>query len=327
MEDMSEDDLESPILNEQTSKSRFSASLNPVDYLEKLDIFDEDEPRDESQQAKLWRRKLMFRALWAEFMATCCFLIPIFGGIANGVRGGWDAGTLNGFVCLLAGLCITAVTFAFSDMSGANCNCAISFALWLSGGLSNRKLVTYSVVQILGSIVSTAVVVVMFEGPIDELTTPMTLTPTPGASLYKAFFTEFFCTFLLTYLAFTVVFEEASRLKADKMSVKSFNHNNGLTLYASTPQSKAGFAPFAIGFIVFALAMIGGSSGSAMNPCRILGPAIFSGKWDYFYLYVGAQYFGAGTAAILASSAHKYGVKKPINSSTDVENEKTSLLE
>ena len=79
----------------------------------------------------------------------------------------------------------------------------------------------------------------------------------------------------------------------DYMFGSSFNNVHIYThiFFFSNPQAKSGFAPFCIGLIVFSLSMFGGSSGIAMNPVRMLGPALFAGEWDYFYIYtIGTVY-------------------------------------
>ena len=82
----------------------------------------------------------------------------------------------------------------------------------------------------------------------------------------------------------------------------------GLIIYETTPISKSGFAPFAIGFSVFVLCMFGGTCGISLNPARMLGPAIFSGCWDYMYVYWLAEFAGAALAAIMVTRIHPYGL-------------------
>lgn len=122
------------------------------------------------------------------------------------------------------------------------------------------------------------------------------------------FATEFFLTFILTYVAFTVAFEEAESEKKNNLNFKGISDSKGLTVYASNPQSKTGFAPLAIGLTIFSLNLIGGSSGGAFNEGRMFGPAIASGNWDYFYIYWIAQLCGAAAAALLVTNLHKFGL-------------------
>ena len=105
---------------------------------------------------------MFLRALYGEFICTCIFFTALFGTLANGYKRGWSEEFRVLSAALVAGLMVVSFTLAFSDMSGANCNCAISFALWITGGLSNRKAVCYIVVQLLASCMATLVVMLSF---------------------------------------------------------------------------------------------------------------------------------------------------------------------
>lgn len=94
----------------------------------------------------------------------------------------------------------------------------------------------------------------------------LAVQPINSTQLGRVFFTEFVTTFILTYIAFTVAFEDAERQKKETMSIKTISDSKGLTLYASNPQSKTGFAPFSIGLTIFSLGLVGGTSGAAFNP-------------------------------------------------------------
>ena len=65
------------------------------------------------------------------------------------------------------------------------------------------------------------------------------------------------------------------------------------------------------------MSLIGGGSGGAFNPGRLLGPAIFSGRYDYIYLYWIAELCGASFAALLVSNMHRFGLKITTTSSND----------
>ncbi len=251
---------------------------------------------------------MLIRAAYGEFMCSLLFYSPIFCCIVNANLNGWTSGTslASAFV---AGFQAIGVSFAFSSMSGAQFNSAISFALWLTGKLSNRRALLYIFVQLLASIMSMVIVAIIFSGDLQSSYEACTVTPIDDNDLGRVFATEFFLTFFLTYIAFTVAFEDAERSKKDTMSFKTISDSKGLTLYASTPQSKTGFAPFSIGLTIFSLCLVGGSSGGAFNPGRLLGPAIFSGKWDYIYLYWIGEFAGAATAGLLVTNMHRFGIE------------------
>ncbi len=130
--------------------------------------------------------------------------------------------------------------------------------------------------------------------------------PPPGTNIYKVFATEFFCTFILAHTAFTVALADAENQKAKTLPMQTATDSQGLTLYTTTPLSKAGFAPFAIGFVAFSLSIMGGTAGVALNPARRFGPAVFSGEWGYFFVYTIAQFSGAGLASLLVQKVHQF---------------------
>ncbi len=96
------------------------------------------------------------------------------------------------------------------------------------------------------------------------------VTPISTQNLGRVFFTEYVTTFFLTYTAFTVAFEDAENQKKESMSFKTISDSKGLTLYASNPQSKTGFAPFSIGLTIFSLSLVGGSSGGMSRQMHVI---------------------------------------------------------
>jgi glycerol uptake facilitator-like aquaporin len=252
---------------------------------------------------------MALRAGYGEFMCTFLFFTPILGTIANTSFQGLPSSEKRYLAAFVGGFQAIAVSFAFSSVSGAHFNPAISFALWITGKLSNRKCILYIFVQFLASILSMAVVATMFDSDDNLLYEACVVKPVNDRHLGNVFATEFFLTFIFTYVAFTVVYSDAESAKKESMSFQTLSDSKGLTLYASTPQSKTGFAPFSIGFTIFSLSLIGGESGGAFNPARMLGPAIFSGVWDYLYLYWFAQLLGSSCAALLVQLMFKIGLK------------------
>jgi glycerol uptake facilitator-like aquaporin len=266
--------------------------------------------KDSSPEAKLGRAKMTIRAVYGEFMCALLFYGPIFGCLMNFAITDPTNVDLRGFaVAFVGGFQAIGISFAFSSVSGAHFNSAISFALWLTGKLSNRRMIFYVLAQLSASVVAMAIMTGIFHGDLTNAYLACTVTPT-NRMYGRVFATEFFLTFFLTYIAFTVAFEEAESQKKDSMSFKSISDSKGLTLYASTPQSKAGFAPFSIGFTIFSLSLIGGTSGGAFNPGRIFGPAMFANKWDYLWLYWIGEVMGASFAGLLVTNLHKFGLKE-----------------
>lgn len=154
------------------------------------------------------------------------------------------------------------------------------------------------------------IVVVMFPDQHGDYFKAVAIVPASDTYLGKIFATEFFTTFFLIYTAFTVAFEDAEKNKKDNLSVKTLADSRGLTVYASNPQSKTGFAPFSIGFTIFSLSLVGGTSGGAFNQARMFGPALITNRWDYFYLYYTAQFLGAAAASTIVHNLHRFGLKQ-----------------
>lgn len=267
--------------------------------------------RDRSPEAKAGRRRMLIRAAYGEFMCTLLFYAPIFCCIANGKVSNWNPEFTTLSSAFVAGFQAVGVSFAFSSVSGAQFNSAISFALWITGKLSNRRALLYILVQFFASVIGMVVVTIIFSGDMQSIYNSIAVVPPSGANQGKIFATEFFTTFFLTYIAFTVAFEDAESQKKENMSFQTISDSKGLTLYASTPQSKSGFAPFSIGLTIFSLNLVGGTSGAAFNPGRIFGPALFSGQWDDVWLYWLGEVIGAACAGLLVNNIHRIGLEAP----------------
>jgi glycerol uptake facilitator-like aquaporin len=265
--------------------------------------------RDRTPEAKAGRRRMLIRAAYGEFMCTFLFYGPIFCCIANCYVNKWDADLSSLATAFVAGFQAVGISFAFSSISGAQFNSAISFALWLTGKLSNRRAALYIFVQLFASIMAMVLVTCIFDGDMHNIYTAIAVIPPNTSNLGRIFATEFFTTFFLTYIAFTVAFEDAENQKKDTMSFKAISDTKGLTLYTSTPQSRTGFAPFSIGLMIFSNALIGGASGAAFNPGRVFGPAMFSRHWDYTYLYWFGEFLGAACAGLLVNNMHRFGLE------------------
>lgn len=94
--------------------------------------------------------------------------------------------------------------------------------------------------QLSASIVSAGVVFITFENPTKEMFRAIAFAVPRDTDIARLFATEFFCTFILSYTCFTVAFEEAEKQKKEATSFKTISDSEGLTLYATTPNSKTG---------------------------------------------------------------------------------------
>lgn len=263
---------------------------------------------DQSPEAQERKNKVMLRAVYAEFLGTILFFLPIFALLANNQQDGYG-GSFNRLTAgVVQAMSLMGMIFCFSGLSGAIFNPAIVFALWLVGKLSNRKCIWFILVQMLASVICMLLIWGSFPHVHQDTWEALVVRPIDDATDWTVFFSEFLTTFILTFTAFAMAFEEAESVKSGTMSIQASQASDGLVVYGSTPQSKLGFAPFALGFVIMALSQYGGGCGGpAMNPVRMFGPAIMSGIWDSFFLYMLGQFLGAGAAGLLVAHGPQSG--------------------
>ena len=93
------------------------------------------------------------------------------------------------------------------------------------------------------------------------------------------------------------IVDTTNSVKVAAGGAKGSNAGKNLTIYTTSGNTKAGFAPVAIGFTLGFLGLIGGSvSGGAFNPARAFGPAILSNNWNNHWIYWLGDFVGAGLA-------------------------------
>ncbi|CAF1468092.1 unnamed protein product [Didymodactylos carnosus] len=245
-----------------------------------------------------------------ELLCTTLFFTTMFATIASTVRNKVDPSIQAFFTAISSGLIAVALIYAFSSISGAHFNPAITFATYVTRKTSHRRFVGYIVAQLIGSILAMCIIWFIFPHPSDLYTKIAVIPPT--TDLARVFAMEVFLTFTFTYVAFTVAYEEAQtekKLARSSANVQTIQNSKGLALFVTTPQARTGFAPFAIGFTIFCMMLIGSSvSDGAFNPCRLFGPAIFSNRWDYQYIYWIAQLLGAAVAGLFVHHVQVLGL-------------------
>ncbi|WP_299426199.1 aquaporin [uncultured Meiothermus sp.] len=202
------------------------------------------------------------RALIAEFLGvfTLCF-------VGIGAIAATQGGDLM-VIALAHGLAIGLSVVALGAISGGHFNPAVTFGMLITGRITPVGAVSYWVAQLLGGLVAA-----FFIGAIYSGTAVADGTPTPGANhtAIQALMMEIFLTFFLV----SVIFGSAV-----------FNNYN--------------FAGLAIGLAITMDILAGGAvSGAAMNPARVLGPAIIGGEWAAHWVYWAGPLVGAGLAALL----------------------------
>lgn len=256
---------------------------------------------DSSASSTRW--SFLVRAIYGEFCCTFIFFLCVFSAIANSAQRGDTPYETTLAVSLTASFTAIANIYCYADVSGANFNSAISFALWSTGKLSNRRLVLYIVFQLFGATLAMAAVFLVF-GNTKNLIASFSLDSGRGLNngdVGRIIAKEFIATFVLTYVVFHVAFEEtvADRKNSANGGVKAIRQVDGITVFTTNSQSKGAFTPFVFGFLLFGLLNVGGA---AMNPLRVLAPALidgFSSRWDNIWAYLLGELVGALSAGIL----------------------------
>ena len=209
----------------------------------------------------------MKRHLYAEFAGTY-FLV--FGAAGAVIVNELTQSLTHLGVALSSALIVTGLIYAFGHISGAHFNPAITLGFWLNGQIGPRRAVLYIGTQLLGAWAASETLQLLFGGAMRAAAT------VPRDSWHQSFCLEFIFTFWLMM----VTFGSATHGRATKS-----------------------FAGLAVGATVGLAALIGGPiSGASLNPARSLGPALVSGVWNGWWIYVGATVLGA----LSASFAYRY---------------------
>jgi len=242
------------------------------------------------------RRITAMRAALGELLATFCLVYVACGSsIAASLRSS-NASDGAMISALTVSFVAMALLYAFTSVSGAHMNPAVTIALWVNRKTSITKLAIYITAQLIGA--NLAMLFLFFSFNLSTSIFALAIVrPSPDANPFSIFFNEFILTFILVFVIFKVAFESIDEQKKNDMSVRSVRNSRGLTIYSATAQSKLGFAPLAIGFTIGCLGTIGPVSGAAYNPARYLAPALWSGEWDYWYLYLIGDILGSVAAA------------------------------
>jgi aquaporin Z len=181
------------------------------------------------------------------------------------------AGGLVG-VALAHGLALGVLVSAFGAVSGGHFNPAVTFAVWIAGRIGSAKAVTYVVAQLVGALIAGLALRAVFSEQVwtqTELGVPALgdgVSPGDGIVIEA----------ILTAMLLFAVFGTAIDPRAPKIG--------GL----------------AIGLAITADIFMGGPlTGAAMNPARWFGPALASGDFDNWYVWILGPLIGAAVAAAL----------------------------
>ncbi len=162
-------------------------------------------------------------------------------------------------VALAFGVGVMSMIFVFGDVSGAHMNPAVSLSFFAMKRISWQKTSGYIIFQLFGAVLASLSLSILFPQAISFGET------VPQGTWEQSFLMEFILSF---FLMLVIIF------------------------VATGSKEKGIMAALAIGFAVFVCALVGGPiSVASMNPARSFGPAVFSGDWTHFWLYIIAPVF------------------------------------
>ncbi len=210
----------------------------------------------------LWRRAA------AEALAAFALVFAGCGAIVTDARYDGTLGTVG--VALVFGLIIMVMVYATGHLSGAHINPAVTIAFTLTRHFPAREALAYIAAQLVGATAGAlALLAVWTDKPADLGAT------TPSVGVGSAFVYELLLTAFLMFVIIAV---------------------------ATDTRAVGAAAAIAIGGTVGLDALFGGPvTGASMNPARSFGPALASGQWRDFWVYV----IGPVAGACLGAGAYQ----------------------
>lgn len=201
----------------------------------------------------------------AEGIAAFALVFAGCGAIVADAEHGGALGAVG--VSLVFGLVILAMVSATGHVSGAHLNPAVTIAFVVTRHFPARDAVWYVAAQALGAIAGALVLLAVWPSAPADLGATVPSVGPGSALVYE--------TALTAILMFTIV------------------------AVATDTRAVGAPAAIAIGAAVALGALVGGEvTGASMNPARSLGPALASGTWTDFWVYLAGPLAGATIGAL-----------------------------
>jgi aquaporin Z len=206
--------------------------------------------------------KLEYRRLFSELLGTFMLvLVAAGGGILHG------KGEISLAAAVVApGLMVLAIILFMGAVSGAHLNPAVSLAFAVRGDFPWKRVPGYIITQLVGATLACLFLLAVF-GNIQHLGATL---PGPGYHDWQAFLMEI----ALTAVLVSVILGTAS-----------------------AAQNVGAIGALGVGgYIALAGLWSAPVSGTSMNPARSFGPALVSGDWSAYWVYVAGPLIGAAIA-------------------------------
>jgi MIP family channel proteins len=200
----------------------------------------------------------------AEGIAAFALVFAGCGAIVTNATHGSNLGAVG--VSVTFGLIIMAMVYATGHLSGAHINPAVTVAFTLTRHFPARDAVAYVAAQLAGACAAAFVLAAAWTSKPAHLGATVPTVSVGTALLYE--------TALTAFLMFVII------------------------AVATDTRAVGAAAALAIGGTVGLDALFGGAiTGASMNPARSFGPALASGEWRDFWIYVVGPVLGATIGA------------------------------
>jgi len=183
----------------------------------------------------------------AELIGT---MTLVFMGCGSAVVLGADVGVGHLAVALAFGLAIVATAYVIGGVSGCHINPAVSLAMLINKKLSAADFAGYVVAQVLGAVAGAALLRLIVEFGIPDMTGALGSNGVANVGIGGAFVVEIILTFIFIFAILGV----------------------------TSDKGKGSVAGIVIGLTLAFVHIVGiPLTGTSVNPARSIGPALFAG--------------------------------------------------
>jgi aquaporin Z len=220
------------------------------------------EPNSIVHEFDFWDNRYEGRRLFSELLGTFMLVLVAAGGGILHAKGQISLAA----AVVAPGLMVLAIILFMGAVSGAHLNPGVSLAFAVRGDFPWKRVPGYIIVQLVGATLACLFLLAVF-GNVEHLGATL---PGPGYHDWQAFLMEI----ALTAALLSVILGTAS-----------------------AAQNVGAIGALGVGgYIALAGLWSAPVSGTSMNPARSFGPALVSGDWRAYWVYVAGPLLGAAIA-------------------------------